>query len=89
MPFIGVDIDNLADKAGQFTGDLLHPLSRQCILIRQVYTPCRVPGRLSFNKGIYFFKTEALHITILKTSGQISSLYWYPWYIFFTIARVF
>jgi len=56
VPFIGIDIDDLADKASQFTGDLLHPLNQQCMLIPEVHTTSGIPGRLSYTNVSIFLK---------------------------------
>ena len=79
MPFIGINIDDFADKTRKFTGYLLHSLDGQIVLVLQVHASCRIPGRLSLNKCIDFFKTEALnknHIQDWSSSSlQIGKYY--------------
>src|SRR5674476_1319028 len=71
VPFIGINIDDLADKTRKFTGYLLHPLNRQIFLILQVHTSCGIPGRLSLDKRIDFFKTEALNKITSRTGTAL------------------
>ena len=61
VAFIRINIDDFADKTCKFTGYLLHPLNGKIVLILQVHASCQIPGRLSLNKRIDFFKTEALN----------------------------
>jgi hypothetical protein len=61
VPFIRINIDDFAYKTRKFTGYLLHPLNGKSVLVLQVHTSCRIAGRLSLNKRVDFFKTEALN----------------------------